>query len=212
MKKKVLFCAFTFTLCTAYGAQESESTINKLETLGTAIIKGIDRDPANTHALEDPCHIIEELLETSGLSRTWTFDDLVTQEGVSILNALLSSAIRLNLQEFPYGTLKLLLEHRASHNISGSQFFETLLDLEQASKDGNPCPAWIESVGNFTCSWCKEHDVDYRCRPTDCWREKHDALSLAQEREHRAGRIKTREQSATRRRSRERKNSSCTCS
>ncbi len=193
MKKLLLFCSLTVTLSTIYCAQESKAEMTaRLNHVSNAIANGINKDPSNAQALKELCRSFTELLKQLGLNRNHTIDDVLTTDGTSILNALLNSVIKLNLQEFPYDTLKLLLDHGASHNTDTS-FFGALLDIEKAGEEGKSCPPWIESVGNFTCSWCKEHDIDNRGGDIALWRKKHDAMSLAQEREERAARTRARE-------------------
>jgi hypothetical protein len=191
MKKLILLYLFTFTFSTAHCAEESE-IYAKLNHAADAILEIIHTDPANTQALEGPCHSINSLLKSSGLYRSETFDDRLITNEVSILNTLLNSAIRLNLEKFPYDTLRLLLDQGARPDIDDSSFLDALLNIEKTSEEGKPCPPWIESVGKFTCSWWLEHGKLQSLLITR-WREKHDATSLAQEREHRRARKKARE-------------------
>jgi hypothetical protein len=177
--KYLLLSFLTFTAFT-HCAEESK-LYAQLEQATTMILHVINTNPTNTQALKEPCQSIQPLLEKLQLQRISDFDDQLMNNNVSILNTLLNSAIQLNLQEFPYDTLKLLLDHGASHNVTDSQFFGTLLDLEKAGEEGKACPRWIESVGNFTCSWCLNHGIGQRGGDITRWHEKHDATSLVQE-------------------------------
>ena len=111
MKKILGLLALTFVTLTEC-AQEPE-LYAQLNSADKAIAEGIDKNPTNSQALEEPCRTYTELLQKLQLHRTTTIDDVSTADGTSTLTALLNSAIKLNLQEFPYDTLKLLLAHGA---------------------------------------------------------------------------------------------------